>query len=103
MTLARRAQRPVLGRTRLEFLKEISRMTIEPSPDGIDDRTGTLRASSRRTGWIIAVTLAGLVVLMTGGLWWNSLSPENSYRRGRRALAAGDRVTVFREMRRLLD
>ncbi|MGE5192859.1 MAG: tetratricopeptide repeat protein [Deltaproteobacteria bacterium] len=52
--------------------------------------------------WRAAAAVAGLVVLFLAGWWWYSLRPENCYRRGRRALVAGDRQTVVRESRRLL-
>ncbi len=51
---------------------------------------------------IVAATIAGLAIITLIGWWWNSLRPENCYRRGRLALAAGDRQLVIRESRRLL-
>src|SRR5262245_50218722 len=79
-----------------------SLMAAESASPQIDEGQGPHRASRRRTGWLRAGILVCAAAL-AGGLWWNSLRPENCFRRGRRALQTGDRATVFREVRRLLD
>jgi tetratricopeptide (TPR) repeat protein len=79
-------------------------MTMEHPSPAIDNDNPRVapRVTARKTGWIWVSTLCGLAALVAG-LWWNSLRPENCYRRGRRALDAGDHATVYREIRRLID
>lgn len=77
-------------------------MTTDPPSRGIDDRSGEPRVPSRRKGWVFAGILGGVAVLAVGQRW-NSLRPENCYRRGRRALEAGNHAVVMREARRLID
>jgi tetratricopeptide (TPR) repeat protein len=43
-----------------------------------------------------------LAIFAAAFFWWDARRPENCYRRGRRALEAGDRQTVLRESRRLI-
>jgi tetratricopeptide (TPR) repeat protein len=50
----------------------------------------------------LLAVLVGLAVILALGVSLNARRPENCYRRGRRALLAGDRETVLRESRRLL-
>ena len=49
-----------------------------------------------------AAAVTGLSVLILTAWWWKSSRPENCYRRGRLALATGDRRTALREARQLI-
>jgi len=52
--------------------------------------------------WKWIATASGLALVIAVAWLWNAQRPENCYRRGRRALAAGERQAVIRESRRLL-
>lgn len=76
--------------------------TIDPPAAGTDTGSSPRGATWHKTAVILVATLGG-VAAVAGGLTWNSLRPENCYRRGRRAVEAGDRVIALREIRRLID
>jgi tetratricopeptide (TPR) repeat protein len=65
------------------------------------DRPAAESRPRRARRWIAAVTVLSLAAMIGGGFWWNSIQPENCFRRGRAALKAGDRRTVIRESLRL--
>ena len=75
-------------------------MTTQPR--SLDESVQVSRRPNRGRAWLASVAIVGLAALVLAGSWWNSLRPENCYRRGRGALAAGDRMTVIREARRLI-
>jgi tetratricopeptide (TPR) repeat protein len=69
------------------------------------DREGGPEVGRERRRWnsrrvaAVAILLPAVIAI---GFWQNSLRPENCFRRGRRAILAGDREIVYRETRRLL-
>jgi tetratricopeptide (TPR) repeat protein len=56
----------------------------------------------RRSRWLMLLLFVSAAAI-GGGFYWNSLRPQNCYRRGREALRAGDRETAMRESQRLVE
>jgi tetratricopeptide (TPR) repeat protein len=71
-------------------------------PPSLDPPPEARRDAPRRRPRLVTAVIAAALALIVAGWCWNSLRPENCYRRGRKALAAGDHQTVIRESRRLL-
>lgn len=67
------------------------------------DSTGHPKSALRRRFALnrAVIAPAALLCLVAALYWWHSQRPETCYRRGRRALRAGDWQTVLRESRRL--
>jgi tetratricopeptide (TPR) repeat protein len=69
----------------------------------LDPPGATRRGPFHRRGWLAAAMIVGLLALVVTGMAWDSRRPENCYRRGRLALETGDRHSVIRESRRLIE
>jgi tetratricopeptide (TPR) repeat protein len=75
-------------------------MTTSPPATG-SDRLVPATQSPQTRRWIVLAVLSAAVIL-AAGFWWNSMSPENCFRRGQAAIKAGNRRTAVRESLRLL-